>query len=61
MKLKLSLKKFHSCKSMIHLRIKIDENLSWKHHIHDIAIRLNNANAILLTIRNYFNRHLRSI
>ena len=31
-------------------------------HIHDIAIKLNRANALLYSVRNFFNRHiLRSI
>ena len=34
----------------------IDENLNWKQHIHDIAIKLNRANALLSIIRNYINK-----
>ena len=41
---------------MKYLDIKIDENLNWKQHIHDITIQLNRANAPLFTIRNYVNR-----
>ena len=36
-----------------YLDVKIDENLNWKDHIHDIAIKLNRANALLLKARNY--------
>ena len=45
-------KRIYHSKSVKHLGIKIDENLSWKQHIHDIAIKLKRANALLLTIRN---------
>ena len=48
-------KRLYHSKSVKHLGIKIDENLSWKQHIHDIAIKLKRANALLLTIRNYVN------
>ena len=43
-------------KSVKYLGIKIDENLNWKQHIHDIAIKLNRANALLSIIRNYVNK-----
>ena len=42
----------------IKLHRKIDENLNLKQHIHDIAIKLNRANALLFTIRNYVNKHI---
>ena len=38
--------------------MEIDENLNWEQHIHDIAIKLNRANALLFTIRNYVNKHI---
>ena len=60
-KIKLDRKRFYPSKSVKYLGIKIDEDLNWKQHIHDIAIKLNRANALLFTIRN-FNKHiLRSI
>ena len=40
-----------------HQRKKLD-NLNWKQHIHDIAIKLNRANALLSTGRNYVNKHI---
>ena len=44
------------------LSTKIDENLNWKQNIHDVAIKLNRANALLYTIKNVVNRHaLRTI
>ena len=35
--------------------IKIDQNLNWKDHINDIAVKLNRANALLFKIRNFVN------
>ena len=39
-------------------RKRLYESLKWKQHIHDIAIKLNRANALLYTIRNFVNRHI---
>ena len=33
-------------------------NLNWKQHIHDIAVKLNRANTLLFTIRNYVKKHI---
>ena len=55
-KIKLSRKRLYPSKSVKYLGIKIDENLNWKQHIHDIAIKLNRANALLSIIRNYVNK-----
>ena len=57
-KIKLSRKRVYPSKSVKYLGIKIDENLNWKQHIHDIAKKLNRANALLYTIRNFVNRHI---
>ena len=55
-KIKLNCKRLYPSKSVKYLGIKIDENLNWKQHIHDIAIKLNRANALLSIIRNYVNK-----
>ena len=55
-KIKLSRKRLYPSKSVKYLGIKIDENLNWKQHIHDIAIKLNRANTLLSIIRNYVNK-----
>ena len=55
-KIKLSRKRLYRSKSVKYLGIKIDENLNWKQHLHDIAIKLNRANALLSIIRNYVNK-----
>ena len=57
-KIKLNRKRLYPFKSVKYLGIKIDENLNWKQHIHDIAVKLNRANALLFTIRNYVNKHI---
>ena len=57
-KIKLNRKRLYPSKSVKYLGIKIDESLNWKQHIHDIAIKLNRANALLYTIRNFVNRHI---
>ena len=57
-KIKLNCKRLYPSKSVKYLGIKIDENLNWKQHIHDIAVKLNRANALLFAIRNYVNKHI---
>ena len=57
-KIKLNRNRLYPSKSVKCLGIKIDENLNWKQHIHDIAVKLNRANALLFTIRNYVNKHI---
>ena len=52
--IKLSRKRLYLSQSVKYRGIKIDEKLNWKQHIHDIAIKLNRANA-LFTIRNFVN------
>ena len=54
-RIKLSRKRRYTSNSIRYLGVKIDENLNWKDHIHDIATKLNRANALLFKIRNYVN------
>ena len=54
-RIKLSRKRLYPSNSIRYLGVKIDENLNWKDHIHDIATKLNRANALLFKIRNYVN------
>ena len=42
--------------SVKYLGIKIDEILNWKQHIHDIAVKLKRANALISITRNYVNK-----
>ena len=60
-KIKLSRKRLYPSKSVKYLGIKTDENLNWKQHIHDIARKLNRANALLYTIRKFVKHLLRTI
>ena len=61
-KIKLNCKKLYPSKSVKYLGIKLNENFYWRQHIHDIAIKLNRANALLSIIRNYVQKHtLRTI
>ena len=48
-------KGLYPSKLVKYLGIKIIENLNWKQHIHDIAIK---ANALSHTIRSFFSRHV---
>ena len=57
-KIKLSRKRLYPSKQVKYLGIKINENLNWKQHIHDIAMKLIRANALLYTIRNFVNSHI---
>ena len=54
-KLKLNRKRLYPSQSFRYLDIKIDENLIWKDHINDTAVKLNRANALLFKIRNFVN------
>ena len=57
-KIKLNRKRLNPSKSVKYLGIKNDENLNWEQHIHYIAIKLNRANAPLVSIINYVNKHI---
>ena len=48
-------KRLYPSNSVKYLGVKNDGNVNWKYHIHDIAAKLNRANALLLKIRNYVN------
>ena len=45
LRLKLCIKMLNKTKYVTHLAIKIEENLNWKIHVHDLASKLNKANA----------------
>ena len=50
-KIKLNAKRLYRSQSVRYLGIKIDQNLNWKDHINDIAVKLNRANSLLFKIR----------
>ena len=52
---KLCRKQLYPTGAVKYLGIRTDEYLNWKHHLIDIAIKLNRANALLFKIRNFVN------
>ena len=54
-KIKLTRKWLDPSRSFRYLGIQIDQNLNWKDHINDIAVKLNRANFLLFKIRNFVN------
>ena len=45
-----------------YLGVKFDTNLTWQHHVNDLSIKVNSANALLFKIRKYDSlKILRSI
>ena len=61
-KIKLCGKRLYPTKSVKYLGVKIDTNLTWQHHVNDLSIKLNRANALLFKIRKYVSpKILRSI
>ena len=62
LKIKLCGKILYPTESVKYLGVKIDTNLPWQHHVNDLSIKLNRANALLFKIRKYVSRKiLRSI
>ena len=54
--------KLHPTESVKYLGVKIDANLTWQHHVNDLSIKLNRANALLFKISKYVSpKILRSI
>ena len=53
LKPRLNGKRIYPTKSVKHLGIKTDENLTWTDHIDDIAIKLNRDNAMLFKVREF--------
>ena len=53
LKIKLCGKRLYPTKSVKYLGVKIDTNLTSPHHINNLSIKLNRANALLFKIRNY--------
>ena len=43
-KIRLSRKRLYSTDSVKYIGIRIDENLNWKHHVTDTAMKLDRAN-----------------
>ena len=52
-KIKLSGKRIYPTASVKYLGVKIDQHLTWQHHINDLFVKLNRANALLFKIRKF--------
>ena len=50
--------KDYPTKSVKYLGVKIDTNLTWQHHVNDLFIKLNRANALLFKIRKYVSHKI---
>ena len=62
LKIKLCGKRLYPTESVKYLGVKIDANLTWQHHVNDLSIKLNRANALLFKMRKYVSlKILRSI
>ena len=55
LRLKLCRKRLYITKCLTYLGIKIDQNLDWKIHIHDITSKLSRAYAVLAKVRHFIN------
>ena len=54
-KIELNRKRLYHTDSVKYRDIRIDRNMSWKHNVPDIVVKLNKANALLFKIRNFVN------
>ena len=62
LKIKLYGKRLYPTESVKYMGVKIDTNLTWQHHVNNLSIKLNRANALLFKIRKYVSlKILRSI
>ena len=53
LKIKLCGKRLYLTESVKYLCVKVDTNLTWQHHINDLSVKLNRADAVLFKIRKY--------
>ena len=53
LKMKLCGKRLYPTESVKYLGVKIDTNFTWEHHVSDLSIKLNRANALLFKMRKY--------
>ena len=47
LKIKLCCKRLYPTENVKYLVVKIYANLNWEHHVNDLSIKLNRANALL--------------
>ena len=61
LKIKLCGKRLYPSESVKYLGVKINTNLTWQHHVNNLSIKLNGANAVLFKKRKYVSlKSLRS-
>ena len=61
-KIKFSGKRIYPTASARYLCVKIDQHLTWQHHINDLSVKLNRNNALLFKIKTFVDdKILRSI
>ena len=61
LKIKLCGKRLYPTESVKYLGVKINTNLTWQHHVNNLSIKLNGANAVLFKKRKYVSlKSLRS-
>ena len=51
LKVKLCGKRLCPTENVKYLDVKIDTNLTWQHHVNDLSMKLNRANALLFKIK----------
>ena len=62
LKIKFNGKIIYPTASVKYLGLKIDQHLTWQHHINVLSVKLNRANALLFKIRKFVDdKILRSI
>ena len=62
LKIELCGKRLYPTKRVKCLGVKVDANLTWQHHVNDLSIKLNRANALLFKMKKYLSlKILRSI
>ena len=52
-KIELSGERIYPTASVKYLGVKIDQHLTWQHHINDLPVKLNRANTLLFKIRKF--------
>ena len=52
-KINLNGQRVYPTASVKYLSVKIDQHLTWQHHVNDLSVKLNGANTLLLKIRKF--------
>ena len=53
LKIKLCGKRLYPTESVKYLGVKTDTNFTWQHHVNNISIKLNRANALVFKMTKY--------